>query len=303
MTTINIMTKEINGKYDNEATTIMKNAQAVGKEDEGKVYASIPIRLLAIDPSYQRVEYTSESKINDLARHFDPHLMEAPKVSLHAEEGKFYTVDGYHRTEVYKILGKSDITCEILQGLSNDPEKRQIQEAEIFRKQQKWTEKLTPVSLHKANMKCGDKPSIELEELVKSYGFKYRTNGNRGRCQKRTLTGFRTALDVVRSYGKEMLEDIFDVIIGAKWDGETSGLGDITITTLRNMFYYNPETREHKDEIINIMKELTPRLFEAKARARYDKRASKVATSLYLEDLLAEKIQLDKNIHSKYNVA
>lgn len=295
MTTINIVTKET---IDNEVMTILENAQDVG----GKVYASIPIRLLAVDESYQRVEFTSEEKIADLARNFNPKLMDAPRVSAHVEEGKFYLVDGYHRTEAKKRIGDKSITCEILQDMSNDPEERRKQEADIFRNQQIWTEKPSPASLHKANMVCDNNDNIALDSLVKKYGFMYKTNKNRGRCAVNTLSGFTAALRAVRVSGRETLDDIFYVLKKSRWNEESGGLSANAISVLQGIFDYNPVLREHKKKVVKFYKKYSPKMLEVEARSKYKYRSRKVAEELFLEDLLAEVIKIDKGVHEKYHV-
>ena len=296
MTTININTADDSTRelFDN----CMSNAQRVGN----KIFASIPLRLLEVG-EYQRVEYYDKGKVLALKENFDENLMDPLTVSPHPEEGKFYIVNGMHRKEAVEMLGEKKIECEILQGMPSDPKLRLIKEANIFRKQMEQIDKITPVAIHKANMICGDQASIDLDEVIRKHGIQYKTNKNRGRCSKNTLTGFDTSLRVVKSYGKEVLNDIFDVLIKSGWQMESSGLGDNTISAVRNIFVYDPVARENKDVIVSILRETTPKLFEADSISRYKLRGIKVAMSLYLEDIIAEKLDIDKNIHNRYHVA
>ena len=288
------------GKFELFNNT-MKNVHTIA----GKVFADIPLKLLEVG-DYQRVEFSSEKKILALAANFDKNLMDPLTVVAHPEEGKFYVVNGYHRKRAVEINGKEDsVACEILQNLSDNPDVRRMEEADLFRRQTVTTEKLSPVAMHKANLICNDGPSWHLDQLVSKYGFMYKTNKNRGRCPVNTLTGFSAALEVTRVYGKEVLDDIFDVLHRTQWSMESKGLSGISISILRNIFVYDPETREAaaKETIINILREYSPKMFEAEARAKYKLRSGQVAGSLYLEDILIEKLGIADGVHQKYHVA
>ena len=297
MTTINLRipaTMETMKLYK----TVVNNAQTIG----AKKFADIPLELLAVG-KYQRTDYYDKGEVSKLAEHFNKNLMDPLTVSPHPEEGKFYVVNGMHRMEAAEINGYETIECEILQNLPADPFEREKEEAEIFRKQEDTKDKLTPVSVHKANMICGEQASIDLDEIVHKYGILYKTNKNRGRCADNTLTGFSTALSIVRINGKDMLDDMFDVLIKAGWQMESRGLGDQVLASLRNVFIYDPISRENKDVMVEILRSTTPKMFTAESISRYKLRGTKVAMSLFLEDLVADKIVIDKNIHSRYNVA
>lgn len=277
---------------------VLKNEHTIA----GKVFADIPLKLLEVG-DYQRVEFASEKKILQLAASFDKNLMDPLTVVAHPEEGKFYVINGYHRKRAVEINGKDDsIACEILQNLSDDPVVRRREEADLFRRQMETLDKLSPVAMHKANLICNDIPSWHLDQLVSKYGINYKTNLNRGRCVN-TLTGFTTALRVSKVYGKEMLDDIFYVLHKSMWTMESKGLGNVAISILRNIFVYDPETRENKDKIVEIFREISPKKFIGRATTRYETRSENVAASLYLEDLLIEELGIDDNIHKKYNVA
>lgn len=277
--------------------TVINNAQSIG----AKKFADIPLDLLAVG-KYQRVDYYDKGKVSKLAEHFNKNLMDPLTVSPHPEEGKFYIVNGMHRKEAAEINGMDTIECEILQNMPEDPFERERAEAEIFRKQEAIKDKLTPVSVHKANMICGEQASLDLDEIIKKHGILYKTNKNKGRAADNTLTGFSVSLKIVRIYGKEVLDDIYDVIIRSGWQMESCGLSNIIISVIRNLFVYDPEARENKDEIVKILRHTTPKMLQAEAISAYKLRGSQVAMSLYLEDLAALTLGIDKNIHSKYKV-
>ena len=277
---------------------IINNAQTVGN----KKFAAIPLELLTVG-EYQRVDFYNTSKVDYLTTHFDNNLMDPLKVSPHQEEGMFYVVDGMHRLNAAKAKGTiTELECEILQHLSAIPRERLIQEADIFRSQNKGTDALTPAAVHTANLICGNQASIDLDNVVRKYKVMYKTNALRGKCNPGVLTGFSRAMAVAKTYGVEMLDSIFYVLNRSMWQMESGGLGNYPISMLRNLFYYDPETMINLELVTGILKEYSPKIFKAKALARYERRGDDVACSLFLEDLVNEVLPLDMNVHVKYAV-
>ena len=293
MTTINL-NNSVTMKLFN---VVMANTIHIGN----KVFALIPLDLLAVG-DYQRTDFYNKEKVTRLAANFNRNLMDPITVCAHPEEGLFYVVNGMHRKGALEILGEESVECEILQNMSNDPEERRRQEADIFRKQMADLDPISPVAMHKANIICGDKSSIMLDDAVKKYGFLYKTNNNKGRCAANTLTGFTAALRTVKISGKETLEDIFYVLKNGLWNEESGGLSALSISVLRCVFDYNPGLSENKDLLVKIYKEYPPKLLEAKARAKYEYRSAKVAEALFIEDMLAGVIAIDNGVHNKYKV-
>lgn len=277
-------------------TLVMGNAQKIG----GKWFAYIPTDLLTVG-EYQRTEYYSPDRVNRLARNFDIKLMDPVAVAPHPEEGLFYIVNGMHRVEAAKINGYENIECEIIRDLSDNPSERLIQEANLFRKQMEEVERLSPAAMHKANIICGDRASIDLDNIVKKYNVEYKTNTKRGRGNVNVLTGFERALAVSRAYGRGMLDSIFYILHHSQWQFESCGLGSNAIVMLKNVMIYDKEVSKELDFLVDIIKQYSPKLFDAKAKARYDKRGHDVACSLFLEDLVCEKTGIEAKLHEKYN--
>lgn len=288
--------KETNEKLNESFSIIMNNAQTIGR----KKFAAIPLSLLRIG-EYQRTDFYKKEKVLSLAANFDRNMMDPLTVAPHPEEGTFYVVNGMHRKEAVEIIGKEDsIECEILQGLSDDPAVRLVQEANIFRKQTDWTETLNPAAMHKANIICGDLPSIDLDNVVRKYGIEYKTNNRRGKVKANVLTGFSNAIRTVRTHGREMIDSIFYVLNRSMWQMEPQGLSSWSIAMLRNLFVYDPVLKANKPEMIDILKSYSPKTFEIEARGKYPKRSIAIACGLYFEDLLADRLGIDKNLHEKY---
>ena len=287
------------GKATNRLfTIIINNAQTIGS----KKFADIPLELLEIG-EYQRVDFYSKAKVNGIAANFNKNLMDPLTVSPHPEEGKFYVVNGMHRMEAAKIIGLETIECEILQGLSDIPEERLVEEADIFRKQTEGTDPMSPAAVHKANIICGDEASINLDNVVKKYGIMYKTNNRKGMCEANVLTGFSVALRTTKWRGVKMIDSIMYVLNRSMWQMETGGLSNFAISMIRNLLVYDSEIFNNLDIVTSVIREYSPRLFKAKAIAKYERRGVDVACSLYLEDLVSEVLPIDRNVHLKYNVA
>lgn len=108
--------------------TVMNTRHFVGVKE----FCFIPLELLEIDDSYQRLNCINKEKIYSLVNHFDQNKCDPIQVSPHPETYTFAVTNGVHRMMCAQIRKESGIEACIMTGLSSDPEQRRIQEAALF---------------------------------------------------------------------------------------------------------------------------------------------------------------------------
>lgn len=275
---------------------IMANTIPVGN----KRYADIPPcedEILFVDERIQRDKNTvkAKRKIRNLAENWDINKMDALKVVPHPEEHRFSVVDGCHRLAAAIINGEKSVVCEIITGLSENPRERLIQEATLFATQGDEVDTLSPVECHNANVLRSIKENVIVDDLVKKYDIKLKTNPSHGRVHNGQLAGFTMALQVARTSKKEILDDTFYILCESRWNFARGGLSANAIYVVSNILRLHPE---YKSEIISMLiKEFTPiepdQLF-AEAHAKYTTRKEKERILLYVEDIVCDKLGISR---------
>lgn len=275
---------------------VFSNMKRVGT----KSYACIPLDMLYVDDSYQRVEMASKRKIKELADKWMPEKMDALLVVPHPEKKKFVIVNGYHRFEAAKILEKRGkgiigLECDIVLNLSEDPEERRIQEAKLFVSQEDEVDKLTPLQKHKASIVCGEQGNIVVQKVVDKYGIKLKKPTGRGLAKIGHLAGFTAALRVATVGGEQMLDDIFDVLMKSRWNLDKRGFGAQSIKSVYNVLKLHPEHRtEVKEEIVKYLLPIQPSQFFANAAAAYPERTTDERQTIHLEDVVCEALGIER---------
>lgn len=269
----------------------VQNINRTGK----KAHCYIPTELLYVDERYQRESESSKAKINNLARKWDDNKMDDLKVSIHPEEKRFSVVNGMHRLGAAEILGIDTLNCEVLY-LSDDPKERLKEEARIFSTQTDEVDPLTPVEKHKSNCLRKVRENIILQEILDKHNIPLKSNRSHGRVKIGHLAGFTAALRIAkRENGKESLENIFDVIVGARWNIASKGMGALVITSIDALFKLHPEyIKVIKDNLIEFCKPIEPEKFFASAMDKYPERTETERLIMYLEDKVCETCGIEK---------
>ena len=269
------------------------NIQKIGN----KYYAFVPMELLYLDERYQRNDLASTNKINKLIKEWNPNKMDAIRVSIHSEEKLLVVIDGYHRTEAQECLKYKFIIAEII-FIKGTPEERLMEEARLFATQNDELDTLTPVEKHKANVLLGIKEYVELQEIIEKFKIPFKAGKGRGVGKIGELTGYTEALAICKAYGKELLEDVMDILFSARWNLATKGLGNYALRTVKNILLLHPEAKkEIKSEIINYFTPIDPDKFFASSMEKYPERKINERMTLYLEDYICEKLNLQKVYH------
>ena len=298
--------------------TVMANY----KEVEGKKFVSIPLDLLEIDESYQRLFCINMSKVDDLVKNFDMNKCEPILVSPHPETSTFAVINGTHRVLAFELMNKGSICATLAEGLPNNSNERSKEEARIFCEQGINVDHMAPAHKHKAYVKMGIKKYVILDECIKGRKLLLNTHELKNLDKEkqdilisenwRVLTGYTEALRAAsHSKGKEMVTTIFDIIEKSGWHTASNGYGNNVIrpvSAILNMHDFDPAVTQ---AIINIFSTMEPELFMSKAHAAYPGRKEKERLTMWLEKAVAKKLGIEpiytggdmRKVASKYNGA
>ena len=248
-----------------------------------KYYAYVPLKRMFVDEDYQR--QTSKAKVRKLAEKWTINKMDALRVSPHPEEGKFSIIDGSHRFHAAQMNGEKFLACEIIMGLSDDPDKRKVEEAKLFSTQGDEVNRLTAQEKHKANLLLGIKENVIVDKLCKKYNIALKPDSARGRVKKGILSGFCDALKIAREYGEKTLNDTFYILCESRWNLSKNGLSSIILRTVSNIMVLHPNFEvELKQELTEFFRPIEPEKIMADAMNRYPERKEQERIMMYLED-------------------
>jgi len=276
------------------------NKQVIG----GKVYANIPVELLKLDELYQRTNTYNLDTVRRLTLQFDLKQMDTLIVSVHEEEKRYYIMNGMHRFLAATAKGIDALPCEI-QFIDGDVETRRKVEANYFISQQILVDKMSPLDQHKAHVILGDQEYVDLDDIVNNTdGIQFKKNRHKGRQPKGTLTGYAQAVIITEKYGKTHMQNVIDILIGARWNEAGTGLSNYSLRMVSDVLAVH-NTAEVKAEITRVLRQWDPKLFRAIAWSHYTTRTQGNANALFLEDHVCTNLNIprliDKEVTERFN--
>lgn len=256
--------------------TVMSNLLISGT----KACAVIPRELMSVDPAYQRLETRNHRKIKAMHDNFDHMIMDALLVVPHPEESTFSIVDGYGRFIASEgILDK--LECVVITSAPSDPDERRHFEASIFTRQSLYTEKVTPLQMHKANLILGEPNAVALQEVVDEYNLSIAEN--KGVRKPGTIGSYTSAYRIIKAKGKIAYESIISTCCKAGYNLSGDGLCDKIIRNLYKIYCFYGDIGLVK--VLPIMRGTEPSTLKAKGIAAYPERVE-LSLVLYLQDYL-----------------
>lgn len=211
--------------------TVMSNLLISGT----KACAVIPRELMSVDPAYQRLETRNHRKIKAMHDNFDHMIMDALLVVPHPEESTFSIVDGYGRFIASEgILDK--LECVVITSAPSDPDERRHFEASIFTRQSLYTEKVTPLQMHKANLILGEPNAVALQEVVDEYNLSIAED--KGVRKPGTIGSYTSAYRIIKAKGKIAYESIISTCCKAGYNLSGDGLCDKIIRNLYKIYCF-----------------------------------------------------------------
>lgn len=264
--------------------TVMNTRQYIGN----KQFCFIPLELLEIDNRYQRLESIDMNKVYELVRNFDINQMEPIQVAPHPETYTFAVVNGSHRTLCQSIRKETGIEAMLITGLSEDPDKRLIQESTIFVDQGLHDDRVKPFQAHNGNVLRGVKKYVVLDECLKDRKIilhsRLTKNYETSKEEYAVLTGYTAALRTANmSKGKEILTNVFNIIERSGWHMATNGYSDKVITTLASILNLHDNSEQVINTIIEYFTPMEPQEFFSRAYAAFPARKPKERLCMELE--------------------
>lgn len=279
--------------------TTCNNMTECGRKGNGKYSCSIPVSLLQVDSSYQRIDTRTSKKLKSLANYWCEDKLTPIIVVPHPEEYCFYIIDGYGRFIVSTTMLQSKykaLDAIVLTKVPKGYKERQKFEAELFIGQGTEVERITPVQMHNARLLIGNTPAIILQGMLDKYNVSYVNKP--GQRDKAILGSYTTAYEIAQKHGKACLDFIFSIITNAGWRDETNGYSKTIMKSLQDIWcaYATPELHKEMHEYFSKeLREIDPGLLIAQARSRYPERDPKQTTALYLADMLMEDLYFEKS--------
>lgn len=256
--------------------TVMSNLLISGT----KACAVIPRELMSVDPAYQRLETRNHRKIKAMHDNFDHMIMDALLVVPHPEESTFSIVDGYGRFMASEgVLDK--LECVVITTAPSDPDERRRFEASIFTRQSLYTEKVTPLQMHKANLILGNPIAVDIQTVIDEYDLNvYESSGHK---KAGVIGSYRRIWSITKNTGKHGLSVIIDTCYKAGYTLVTDGLSSYILDSLYKIYTFYGDLGLRK--IIPIMRETDPCTLKAKGLAAYPERPA-MSLALYMQDYL-----------------
>lgn len=254
----------------------------------------IPARLFAIDEKYQIPVRTNRS-LRYLIDNFDDAKLLPVTGVPHDEEGLIYLVDGYGRWQASQIVDPIKyeyLNCLVILNAPTEPEERRKFEAEQYAFQNVSVAKMTALQKHGA-YECMENPiALAIDELMEKYDFTFVSE--KGNRSSGILGSYNSLWDIIKVYGKECGDFIFDVLHKAAFDRKSNGYSRYMFRCLRDVYrYYKNNIDEATTFLSSYLRKLDPTLFKANAVTQYPLLDMEMACSLYVEDLLVENLDLN----------
>jgi len=221
------------------AETVIKNAYHVGN----KLIAEVPISLMRIDDSYQRLV---QNNIKKLMRNWNDEECQALLVSY--RDGYFYIMDGQHRYVVANVKNISHLVCEIYTGLTREDE------AKRFAKQNDNITRLTTYDTFKANLVYKESTDSSIKRVCDKFNVSVKKSN-----AAKNLKSVSSARNIVRNNGEKALEWILSIIADANWEDFAQSYGGDMLEALYYTMQMNAgDLVGAKENLIEAMSETNP---------------------------------------------
>ena len=250
----------------------------------GKRIAIIPIDLLDVDYSYQRVR---SSHVNDIFDNWDDDLCDFLIVSY--RDGIFYIIDGQHRYYAALTKGIKNLPCIIMMGLTMEDEARLFVNINLPRKS------LNPYDTYKANIANGNEsiPEVKIDMTIKrvceKYHIEVKKSTDNYMCN--ILRSLTRARNIIKSemLGEICLDWMFKTITESKWKECHEAYRSYSMDMLKTFYAENMENIETETKKLErLMNRFSPiEMLELARdyRAKYNCCLSS-ALSMVLRDLI-----------------
>lgn len=273
-----VKTKANEEVTDNRARMIVETTPELW----GKRIAVVPLELMKIDYSYQRVV---TKNVNYLTKKWNKDECDPLIVSF--RDNAFYIIDGQHRYYAAKANNVESLLCVIRTGLTRK------MEAGIYVKMNTSRKPLKPIDTFKANLINGDEsiPEVAIDlkanEICKAYNVEISMSKN-ARCMPvyAARSSFQPKRKIDIEDGSKRLNYILSVITKTPWIENYKALCSDIIDSL-NVYYTENKLnlKECEQKLINVMKDYSINEFSSYAIQKYPDYTKKASFALAFKEL------------------
>ena len=283
----------INSTNDAVTTTVTIN---------GKEFAAIPITLLNPENKWQRSLKTAKAKrkIAMLIKNWDNNQCRPVTVIYNEKNGNYDVIDGGHRVEAAREMGKESLVAEIIR-FNGTEEEKEMYAAWLFTDQGTATDRLTPAEKHKANLLRGIPENMTLEIAARKHGFILKNDGSRGsgNAKKNFVCGFTKSLKFAK-YCPDALNYTFDVIDAMHWNEERLGLSASAIDMIGKVSAYHPGKEDDiARAMVDVLENMKPLQAFAEAAVEYKGRSRDSANLMWLEEKVCNYLNIERKYHGQ----
>ena len=297
MNTVATMNEETRRMQFNDIVANIKPLMTVGKVKTQRTLtgsAVVPLSCCFVDSRYQGMR--THKHLNRLKNKWDERKLTPIILVPHPEEYRFAVVDGQGRCLVAPEKGMDRLNAIILMDAPEDLNERLKFEAEYFIGQDSEVENVKPLEKHLSRVIIGDEAATILDKLLNKYGIKFvSTKGNR---EESVLGSYTDTYSIAKVHGEKCLDFIFSIIENAGWNKEPNGYATFVMRALREIWIAHPKNRKKIHTFLSKeLRKIDPALFSANSKTKYPKRDHRVSCVLYVEDMLCDKLGIEKKIY------
>ncbi|KAI4445323.1 hypothetical protein C823_007830 [Eubacterium plexicaudatum ASF492] len=297
MNTVATMNEETKRMQFNDIVANIKPLMTVGKGKAQRTLtgsAVVPLSCCFVDWRYQGMR--THKHLNRLKNKWDERKLTPIILVPHPEEYRFAVVDGQGRCLVAPEKGMDRLNAIILMDAPEDLNERLKFEAEYFIGQDSEVENVKPLEKHLSRVIIGDEAATILDKLLNKYGIKFvSTKGNR---EESVLGSYTDTYSIAKVHGEKCLDFIFSIIENAGWNKEPNGYATFVMRALREIWIAHPKNRKKIHTFLSKeLRKIDPALFSANSKTKYPKRDHRVSCVLYVEDMLCDKLGIEKKIY------
>lgn len=179
--------------------SFLEMLQALGTD---RLFVHVALDRIKVDPRYQRA--LNMVRVRKMAANFDEKLVGVLTCSVRADG--VYVIDGQHRLEVLRLLGRETVQCELRTGLTLEDE------AKMFYHLDSDRQGLSGEAAFRALLTAQDPLALAIEQAVKDAGLTIAYSGPHAGG----VRAFKTMLNLARDKGLASLAAALRVM-GMAW--------------------------------------------------------------------------------------
>lgn len=218
-------------------------------DDAGLKFESVRLDDINVDPSYQRP--LRAAKIDEMLATFDPKEITAIVVNRRID-GSLWVLDGQHRVELLRRLGKSVVIADVREGYDHE------MEARAFYRLNRGQTKVSAFDEFRSRVAGNEPSATRIVDIIERHGYHI------GRQSEERAIQAVSALEAAFNMGK--LNATMS-IIATVWPMDAASRSANIIVGLAT-FLLNFQGRDDYDDgrLLEVLDKLTPTAIQRRAQ-------------------------------------